>query len=615
MPVRALCRAAAPAAAIFLLAGCLFALTYYHDNKYLAPPPYGSDGVVEISDVDLARPLALVDGWLLSVDGGPQTETFIGQYSNFSYAPGGTSAFGSASYELVLRYVGAQDERALVLLVPEVYGDYALYVDGVVAASSGDGADVGIVVDGDTHLRLEVVNDAHYYSGLYYPPVLGTAQEVANVVFANALGTCVLVLGPLAAALFALAVRRRRDGDALVRDFGVLCAAFAVAGAHGAAWRLGIAGAWWYAVEDAAWTCVLVAAVALAARAAGLSWTQARRPAARWAARALWALPAVTLAWALAIPALPASIEAYGLFQTVARAGCWALFVGCAVAGALNRSAEARFVLYGCAVLGAALVANLLDNNAYEPLYGLWQNEYAGLFLVGIFAWMLVERVRRLRAAGEQVRDLEVQVRAAETSVRHLRSGEEATRAARHDLRHHVGTLRRLADAGEWERCRDYLDELGELQDSEAPLRYADNLVVNAVMAAYLSPAQAAGVRVSWDVQVPPTLGMKSTELVVLLSNLLSNAVEACERARAAGAPSPRLALSMHERDGRLAVRCENAAPPGAAFGATSKPDARNHGLGLPAMRQIVERHHGALLADVEDGTAVVRIALRLDDA
>ena len=138
---------------------------------------------------------------------------------------------------------------------------------------------------------------------------------------------------------------------------------------------------------------------------------------------------------------------------------------------------------------------------------------------------------------------------------------------------------------------------------------------MNAVMAAYLSPAQAAGVRVSWDVQVPPTLGMKSTELVVLLSNLLSNAVEACERARAAGAPAPRLALSMHERDGRLAVRCENAAPPGAAFGATSKPDARDHGLGLPAMRQIVERHRGALLADVEDGTAVVRIALRLDDA
>ena len=548
------------------------------------------------------------------VDGAPKTETFIGQYSNFSYAPGGTSVFGNAVYELTVRYVGEREERALVLLIPEVYGTFTLYVNGAVAASNGDGADVGLVVGKDTHLRLEVRNDAHYYSGLYYPPVLGTAQQMAMVVFANALSTCVLVLGPMAAALFALAVRRKGDGDALVRDFGVLCAAFAVAGAHGVAWRVGIAGFWWYALEDAAWACVLVAAVSLAARAAGSPQAQAKRPAVRFAARALWALPVVTFAWALAIPVLPGSIEAYGLFQTAARVGCWGLFVGFAVVGVLNRSAEARFVLYGCAVLGAALMANILDDNAYEPLYGLWQNEYAGLLLVGIFAWMLIERVRRLRTASEQVRDLEVQVRSAETSLQHLRIGEEATRAARHHLRHHVSALRQLADAGEWERCRAYLDELGELQGSEAPLRYADNLVVNAVMAAYLSPAQAAGVRVTWDVDARSTLGMKSTELVVLLANLLSNAVEACERARAAGADELLLSFSMHERGGRLALRCENSAAPDAAFGATSKPDADRHGLGLPAMRQIVEQHGGALLTDIEGGTAVVRITLRLED-
>ena len=103
MSVRSAVRAAAPAAAIFLLAGCLLALAYYHDNKYLSPPPYGADGVLELTDADLGRPVPLVDGWLLSVDGAPAAEAFIGQYSNFSFAPGGTSAFGSAVYELELR--------------------------------------------------------------------------------------------------------------------------------------------------------------------------------------------------------------------------------------------------------------------------------------------------------------------------------------------------------------------------------------------------------------------------------------------------------------------------------------------------------------------------------
>ena len=345
MPHRLPYRFAVCAAAVFLLAGCLFAAAYHYDSKYLFGPPYGADGVIEVSDDDLDRPVPLVDGWMLSVDGGPRTETFIGQYSDFSYAPGGTSAFGYAVYELTLSYVGAQRERALVLLVPEVYGDFTLYVNGVVAAAGGDGAQVGIVADRDTRLRLEVRNDEHYYSGLVYPPVLGTAQQMANVSFANALSACVLVLGPLAAALFAFAVRRKRDGDALARDFGVLCAAFAVAGAHGLVWHLGAAGAWWYAVEDAAWTCVLVSAVSVAARAAGSAWTRDARLLVRRTARALWALPVVTLAWALSIPALPGGIEAYGLYQTAVRVGCWALFAVCAAVGLRDRTDEARFVL------------------------------------------------------------------------------------------------------------------------------------------------------------------------------------------------------------------------------------------------------------------------------
>lgn len=607
MPVRALYRAAVPTVAIFLLAGCLFALTYYHDNKYIAPPPYGSDGAIAITDADLERPLSLVDGWLLSVDGGPQTETFIGQYSNFSYAPGSTDAFGSASYELVLRYVGAQDERVLFLLIPEVYGDYTLYVDGVASASNGNGAGVGLVVDDNTRIRLEVYNDTHYYSGLYYPPVLGTAQTVSNVASVNTFTASVLVLVPAAAALFAFAVRKRGDNDVIVRDFDALCAALAVAGFHTFAWRLGLSGPWWYAVEDAAWALVFVCALALAARAAGAF----SHRSARIVVRSLVAVPVVVFVWvAFVIPAFPGTIQAFGAFQSVFRVACWSLFVACAAFGLINRSAEARFVLYGCAVFGASLVANLLDNNVYEPLYGLWQNEYAGLFLVGVFGWMLVERVRRLRAASEQVRDLEVQVRSAETSLTHVRRGEEATRVARHDLRHHVGALRQMADAGEWERCRTYLDELSEQQQAEAPLHYAENLVVNAVMAAYLSPAQAAGIRVSWDVQVPSTLGVKSTELVVLLSNLLSNAVEACERARAAGVPEPQLAFSMYERTGHLVIRCENTVAPDAAFGATTKADAEHHGLGLPAMRHIVERYHGVLYTDIESTQAVLRIVL-----
>ena len=224
----------------------------------------------------------------------------------------------------------------------------------------------------------------------------------------------------------------------------------------------------------------------------------------------------------------------------------------------------------------------------------------------------LREHARRTQLAEAQ-RLLEEQARAFERQIEAVRASDEKMRLLRHDLRHHAAALSRLIDAGEQERCRAYLAELSGQQEAEAPLRYADNLVANAVMAAYLAPAQAAGIEVRCEARVPAELPLRDTELSVLLSNLLSNAVEACERVRAEGAGRPFVSLSMRAQDGRLAVRCENAAVPGASFSRTSKADASRHGLGLPAMRQIVERHGGALYADVEGGVAVVRIVMRLD--
>lgn len=611
MSLRALFRAIAPVIGIFLLAGCVFALAYYYDNKYIAGPPYGSDGSITLSDVDLDHPVVLVDGWQLALEGGHEMDTFIGQYSNFSYVPGGDSAFGSATYRLTLQYKGAEAERALVLLIPEVFTDFSLYVDGQEALLQDGGSEVGLIVGESTELVFEVTNSSHYYSGLVYPPTLGTAQKIAGIQFVNNMVTSVLVLVPLVAALSAFAVRRRRDGDEFVRDFGILCAALAIAGLHTAAWRFGISGSWWYATEDAAWMIVLVCASALAARASGaLEYS-----VSRVALGVLVALPAIAFVWVGAlIPAFPLSIEAYGLFQTAARMLCWALLVAFAVVGTRARTAEARGVLYGCAVLGASLIANLLDNNAYEPLYGLWQNEYASLGLAGVFAWMLIVRVRRLRADRERVRDLEVQVRAAKTGLLHLRQGEKATRIARHDLQHHVAALQKFASQGAWVECQSYINDLSERQHAQAPLRYSDNLVVNAVMAAYLSPAQAHGVNVSWSVAVPETIALRSTELVVLLSNLLSNAVESCDRVQQAGKRDSFVDLILRVEGDKLVVRCKNTASADVSFLATSKIDASHHGFGLPAMRQVVERHKGMLVVDGEEGVVTVRAALCLDD-
>ena len=600
MSVRSAVRAAAPAAAIFLLAGCLLALAYYHDNKYLSPPPYGADGVLELTDADLGRPVPLVDGWLLSVDGAPAAEAFIGQYSNFSFAPGGTSAFGSAVYELELRYDGDAPERALVLLVPEVYGDFTLYVDGAVAAAGGDGAQVGIVVRDGTRLELEVENREHYYSGLVLPARAGHgAGRWGSWTSRTRSATCVLVLGPLAAALLSFAVRRRGDGDALVGDFGVLCAG--VRGGRRARPGRGVAAHCGRLVVRPGGRGVGVRA--RGGRGAG---RPRRGPAVdaggapgrvRRTARALWAAAGrhVRLGGG-PCPALPASIGAYG---RVPERGAHRVAGGCSRAAPPAGAAQPqrRGAVRAVRLRGAGRrpcgepSGRQRLRAAVRPVAAA---STRGCMLVGVFAWMLAARLRRLRAAQpsrcEIWRCRCAPPRRACVHLRHGRSGE--ARTARHDLRHHVAALRRMTEEGAWERLPRLPGRaVAEQQDADAaPALHGQRWWRTRCMAAYLAPAQAAGdARGRCDVRVPERLGLGATELSVLLSNLLSNAVEACECARAAGAGRavPR-ALHAHAAANVLALRCENSAVARRVVsGARARQNPREHGLGLPAMREI----------------------------
>ena len=85
-------RTLAACIAVLVLTGAVFAAGYFYDNKYAVSCPRGADAEFAFTSDELDRPLVLIDGWLMDLEGVGVRETFIGQYSNFSYVPGSPSA-------------------------------------------------------------------------------------------------------------------------------------------------------------------------------------------------------------------------------------------------------------------------------------------------------------------------------------------------------------------------------------------------------------------------------------------------------------------------------------------------------------------------------------------
>lgn len=591
------------ALAVFAL---LLALLYRFDNKYTAGPPYGEDGVFAFTQADLQKPIFLVDGWELNGQ-----EVFIGQYSNFSFLPGGASPFGAGDYRLTLRYDGPP--TMLLLELPPIFMEYTLTVNGMPAASTGSGAAVAVPAgEVNTVLELHTINRSHYYSGLTYPPAIGTAAVMNRLFFIRTLVYAMLCVAALTLALFSLILWLSRSRDALFFHFGVLSLAFAVHCLHPFVWQLWGYSTLWYAVEDASWLLVLAQAAALGALGAGLERKSWYRRLVR---------PAVLLfclfcfcSVLFIIPNAGNFVNFYGAVIDWYKLAVWTWLAACAAVGLANRPGwTSFFVLSVCGVLGVSLLAGIGDSNAFEPIYGAWQNEYAGFALVLLFGGLMVRRNAQLLRESAELQSVKLQNRFAAESAAQTRASIAQVRGLKHELRHHVETLEALYANRDYPRLGAYLAELGAERDALPQLYYAENFMVNAILTGRLAPAREHGVRVECKASVPEELHIVDADLCTLLANLLDNAVEACERLTEGAERF--IKLSLEVRQDLLLVTCVNSAPPrgmDAAGFTTSKPDPDSHGLGIPAMRRVAEKYDGVLEVSQSGGVFTLRTVLHL---
>lgn len=188
----------------------------------------------------------------------------------------------------------------------------------------------------------------------------------------------------------------------------------------------------------------------------------------------------------------------------------------------------------------------------------------------------------------------------------------ELGRIYRHDMRHHLVVLEGMLRQGDTPAAQQYVRELSGKLATLAQTVWCANTAVNAVLAAYLTQAEEAGCQVKADVQIPPELPYGEMDLCIILANVLENAVHAC---RDLPADQRQLTLKLEFTDNqRLTLFVQNSCGRTVEFGpdglpATSKQGG-DHGLGLRSVQATVQRHHGLMRCQCEEGKFLLWVAL-----
>ena len=197
---------------------------------------------------------------------------------------------------------------------------------------------------------------------------------------------------------------------------------------------------------------------------------------------------------------------------------------------------------------------------------------------------------QKRRSQLEQTQNsLNLQVAQAVREIDALRESQRKASTYRHDLRHHLQYISACIENGRAEAAQEYI----------------------LILSAFATRAQNSGIDFRVHAAIPLVLPLPDSDLCVLLSNALENALHAGQRQREAGKPAV-VETTAYQKDGRLFLQIANSCSFPVQFRAEGIPTTSQpgHGLGVRSICAIVEQYGGMYSFSQQQNQFVLRISL-----
>lgn len=211
-----------------------------------------------------------------------------------------------------------------------------------------------------------------------------------------------------------------------------------------------------------------------------------------------------------------------------------------------------------------------------------------------------LEKMNRLN-----IQYLELQKRYYEDSLKQY----EDMRSFRHDINHHLYILSELCREDKVGELKEYIETMAKGYEKMRGM-HSGNFIADCIISRILHELKdKEAFLFDLEGHFPETFFMEDIDFCILLSNLLENAKEAMERIT--GECLLQMEIKSFHQWFYLIVR-NSVATEEIDFHRTSKADKRNHGFGVQNISRIVEKYHGTVEWDFENGMAEVKIKFDL---
>jgi len=205
---------------------------------------------------------------------------------------------------------------------------------------------------------------------------------------------------------------------------------------------------------------------------------------------------------------------------------------------------------------------------------------------------------------------LNLQIAQAGREIEALRESWQKTSIWRHDLRHHMQYLSSCIENGRFEQAQGYISEICSEIEANRVTVFCENEAANLIFSAFARRIEDYGISIKIQAGIPQNIPVSESDLCVLLSNALENALHACQKQKEKGL-SGMIEVSAYEKNGKLFLQIINSCSEDVMFHhGIPVTDNTGHGIGVRSICAIVERYGGIYSFSVKDDTFILRVSL-----
>lgn len=214
---------------------------------------------------------------------------------------------------------------------------------------------------------------------------------------------------------------------------------------------------------------------------------------------------------------------------------------------------------------------------------------------------MVTYSFKRLIESDDQIRKTMLIKQQFDLQLNHMKNVDGiylSIRKVIHDINNHITCLKNLADNNNITEIKEYLHKLSETVSSLDFRIKTGNPICDAIINEKYNISQNEGIEFISDFILPKNTSLEPIDLCVILGNALDNSIEACRKVTN---PSTikQISIKSFVRQMYLIIEISNTSLERLKYTddriISTKPDKRNHGIGLSNINDVVKKYNGVL--------------------